>query len=591
MLLAHKRRLMAAADECERKREWGEEQGEGKELDAALALSGMLSHPRALPIKATDLERFRVTNQYFPCTGEKGWFVKTLEGADIPFLERLLLILSFPNAKLISRRDSRLSDAIRWKTAEAARLCGAPEGAPCLEIVDVPLFEAEIYPQYASGSFNKTATKWGLISPSGKKLSRECMYMPATRVEGEQIYPLSPLPEGLAADAVNEYIARHLRPLAYVHRTLPSNPRVVAAPPTLQNEKQQEARAGQPDEEKMSRIMMAVKETTGCELSLTQLQAILALKEEEAAPAATHQVQEGPALQMSLARRVRGATASVSPSPKRQAITPSWDELRVTLWDTKTRKRVSGTSYKGSLASFLAMNPHMEVYNRQDEAPKPGQQLLAGQKMHTIETADRHDAKVVIWHSAEMRKLSVDESPSQSELYKFLRAHPEMVVYDNQDKPICDSQGGVAAPASAVSCMEANSGKVEPDAMQSEPTKAAVPAPVQFNFKKLTNLGRAAMGKCVGNNSSLGPVGGLLSYSALAQLQSKQATSPSPQLQLAQLQTLLHQQSPTTDSLALLQAAQMARISNIYSGKRSFAPALASFQGSDVAWKQQTVFK
>ncbi|KAL3923361.1 MAG: hypothetical protein SGPRY_004243 [Prymnesium sp.] len=588
--MAKRARQQAEPDVRERAFEKG-----GEEVDAALALSGLLSHPCTPTLRASELTSFPVTNQYYPCPADKGWFVKTLEGADIPFLERLLLILSFPKAKLISRPDSCLSDAIRWKTAEAARLCGAPEGAPCVEIVDVSLFEAEIYPQYASGSFNKTATKWGLISPSGKKLTRECMYMPATRVEGEQVYPLSPLPEGLAADAVNEYIARHLRPLAYVHRTLPSNPRVVASPPTLQSEKHQEARASQPDEEKMSRIMMAVKETTGCELSLTQLQAILALKEGESAPSTSRQAQqEGSALPSSLAGAVLGATAAVPPPAKRQAITPSWDELRVTLWDTKAKKRVSGTSYKGSLASFLARNPHMEVYNRQDEPAKPGQQLLAGQKMHKIEMGVRHDAKVIMWHVAEERKLSVDESPSQSELYKFLRAHPDIVVYDNQDKAINESQSTHDTPASAPVTGQANASKMELDGCQASTKgdpKAAGPASLHLNFKKLKTLESTGMGKLLGNARPLGQMGGLHSYSVLAQHQQKPATSQNQQLSLSQLQALLQQQSPSADSLALLQAAQMARMANIQSAQLALASVLASSKGLDVTLKGQAVFK
>ena len=73
-----------------------------------------------------------------------------------------------------------------------------------------------------------------------------------------------------------------------------------------------------------------------------------------------------------------------------------------------------------------------------------GQQLLAGQKMTKIapeakpdgpKPGARDDLKVVMWHSREMRKLTVDESPRQSALVRFLKENPEIVVYTGENSP------------------------------------------------------------------------------------------------------------------------------------------------------------
>ncbi|KAL1500063.1 hypothetical protein AB1Y20_012739 [Prymnesium parvum] len=562
------------------------------EMDAALALSGMLH--RAEQTRAKDLVRFRTTNQFFPCVAGKGWFVKRMDGGDIPFLERLFLILSYPNAALIGEPGRRLGDAIRWKDPEAARQCGAPEGAPCIEIVNVPLFEAEVYPQYASGSFNKTAIKWGLVSPSGpdgaaKKLLRECMYMAPTKVGGKEVYPLRPLSDDTLADDVEKHIARHLRPLAHAHRVPSSAGRHIGG---NAEDAPQVTAPSVPDDEQMARIMSVVKETTDYELSEAQLRAILALKGQAkvasrpAEPRLSGGMQQWQqaALTASLASAILGAAATAAPPPaKRQAVAASWDELRVTLWDTKAKKRVSGTSYKGDLSSFLAANPHMEVYNRQDEAPKPGQQLLAGQKMHKIESGKRQDPKVVMWHTTEQRKLSAAESPTQTELYRFLRAHPEIAVYDNQDVQKVD-----APSASEPVCKGSTLAGITPlkSSSDSKHAKADGSAQIQLHFKRLTSLDASAMGGKLSNSTKLGPAGSMLSYSALtqlAQMQKPTGTQTSQQY-LSQLQGLLQQQAPAADSLAVLQTAQLARI-------LSMNAALTTSQGSDVSWKGQVVLK
>ena len=146
----------------------------------------------------------------------QGWFVKSPGGVE-PLLERLYLLLSFPNAALYSCPGRRVGEAIRWKEGDEAWRAGAPHGVDCFEIVDVPLFEAELYPQYASGSFNKTAGKWGFVSPAAdaaavrSKMSRECMYLDPAAVPGA-----AAALRRLAADAtvgqVYEHVRNHIKP-------------------------------------------------------------------------------------------------------------------------------------------------------------------------------------------------------------------------------------------------------------------------------------------------------------------------------------------------------------------------------------------
>ena len=70
-------------------------------------------------------------------------------------------------------------------STQAASL-GVPDGVCAFEICDTELFEAEVYPQFKSGSFRKTAKHWCVLSPqqSGggvQKLSVRCMYVPVQR--------------------------------------------------------------------------------------------------------------------------------------------------------------------------------------------------------------------------------------------------------------------------------------------------------------------------------------------------------------------------------------------------------------------------
>lgn len=173
-------------------------------------------------------------SEHWPFTAGKGWFAKQARGFEIHFLERIFLMLSFGNLRLRKTPSRTLSDTIRWLTPEAAARCGVPDGLWAFEIVTVELFEREVYPQYASGSFNKTAGKWCLRSPSGgtqqhsatmagaasgRKLSRQCMYLPAywmvdgARFELDSTRVFRPLPPEATVCEVYDYASRQVRQL------------------------------------------------------------------------------------------------------------------------------------------------------------------------------------------------------------------------------------------------------------------------------------------------------------------------------------------------------------------------------------------
>jgi hypothetical protein len=132
--------------------------------------------------------------QGWPFADDKGCFGKDRRGKELPFLERLFLLLAFPNLELPGQPGRTLGEAIRWKQADELAALGLPVDTAAFEIVDVPLFEAAVYPQHASGSFNKTSAKWGLYSPitagqarrdskkqtgaPSERLSRECICVP-----------------------------------------------------------------------------------------------------------------------------------------------------------------------------------------------------------------------------------------------------------------------------------------------------------------------------------------------------------------------------------------------------------------------------
>ena len=153
-----------------------------------------------------------------------------------------------------------------------------------------------------------------------------------------------------------------------------------------------------------------MKQSTDYELSDEQLRAILAMQ----------------------------SSAGASPREKKakeEKPVSMWGELHVTLWDTVNKRRIPGSAYAGDMMTYLKQNPHLEVYNRQDDVSRKGQQLLAGQKMEKIETTEggkKEDVRVVMWHTKEQRKLSSEESPTESQLCKFLKEHPQIQIFAGQ---------------------------------------------------------------------------------------------------------------------------------------------------------------
>jgi hypothetical protein len=156
----------------------------------------------------------------WPFKDGKGYFGKDRRGKKVPFLERLFLILAFPNLELPGQPSRTLGEAIRWKQDDQLAPFGLPTGTAAFEILDVDLFEAYVYPQYKTGSFNKTLREYGLYSTTSakqaardrdrllgaqtKKLSRECICIPHWHSKLRQ----------LQANATAEDVYRHAAEVA-----------------------------------------------------------------------------------------------------------------------------------------------------------------------------------------------------------------------------------------------------------------------------------------------------------------------------------------------------------------------------------------
>ncbi|KOO33561.1 hypothetical protein Ctob_010595 [Chrysochromulina tobinii] len=315
----------------------------------------------------------------WPFADGKGCFGKDRQGKELPFLERLFLLLAFPNLELPGQPGRTLGEAIRWKRADQLAALGLPAGTAAFEIVDVPLIEAAVYPQYASGSFNKTCAKWGLYSPAtkeraskdptwqtgapSKRLSRECICVPAAHPNLRQ----------LAATATAADV--------YRHAALVAAPRASSTP--------------------------AARSTPG------------------SAPGAPPVLLSG---------AVSGGAAV---SRKRARAGMQWGDLHVALWDKEKRQRVPSKAYSGDIHSYLAENPHLEVYNHQDVAAKAGSQLLAGQKLTQVTNPTDGAARVVLWDTQAQCKLPSAECPTPAGLCAFLRthSHSHLEVWSGQQPP------------------------------------------------------------------------------------------------------------------------------------------------------------
>ena len=131
------------------------------DMAAALALTGFaFSAPASSPPAAADeapppassLLSIPGATESWPFAAGKGCFCKAQDGKDMPFLERLFLLLSLPNLSLPGHPGRRLGEAICWKSPESLAALGLPTTLAAFEIGNVALLEAAIYPQYASGA-------------------------------------------------------------------------------------------------------------------------------------------------------------------------------------------------------------------------------------------------------------------------------------------------------------------------------------------------------------------------------------------------------------------------------------------------------
>ena len=121
------------------------------DLQAALALSCLRLPATGAP-PAHTLAHVPGATGTWPFADGKGCFIKGRDGKDLPFLERLYLLLALPGLVLPGHPGRWLGEAIRWKSAEELAAMGLPTDIAAFEINDIALLEAAIYPQYASGA-------------------------------------------------------------------------------------------------------------------------------------------------------------------------------------------------------------------------------------------------------------------------------------------------------------------------------------------------------------------------------------------------------------------------------------------------------
>ena len=156
----------------------------------------------------------------YPYCDNKGWFAFNESGKGIFLLERLFLMLSMPQQSLAKHPGKRMRDAIRWMDRATADAHGVPAGSVGFELVDPMLFSDEVYPQWRSGSFRKTAKHWGLTSPKPKqhsvrKLTPKCMYLPVHDEHDQAAVDLEgafkPLPPNGGLHGLHDYIKGRIR--------------------------------------------------------------------------------------------------------------------------------------------------------------------------------------------------------------------------------------------------------------------------------------------------------------------------------------------------------------------------------------------
>ena len=175
----------------------------------------------------------------YPFCETKGWFAFNEAGKGMLLLERLFWMLSLPDQPLSKHPGGRMRDAIRWMDRATADAHGVPPGCAGFELVDANIFSDEVYPQWRSGSFRKTAKHWGLTSPKPKqhsvrKLTPKCMYLPvldeADQPAVDAGAAFKALPGSASLHALHEYVRTHIRPLeeAIKAKAAASTPRAAA---------------------------------------------------------------------------------------------------------------------------------------------------------------------------------------------------------------------------------------------------------------------------------------------------------------------------------------------------------------------------
>jgi len=183
--------------------------------------SSMMLQPRG-PALTVPPSAFTSGECGYPYCDNKGWFAFNESGKGIFLLERLFLMLSMPQQPLAKHPGKRMRDAIRWMDRATADAHGVPAGSVGFELVDPMLFSDEVYPQWRSGSFRKTAKHWGLTSPKPKqhsvrKLTPKCMYLPVHDEHDQAAVDLEgafkPLPPNGGLHGLHDYIKGRIRPL------------------------------------------------------------------------------------------------------------------------------------------------------------------------------------------------------------------------------------------------------------------------------------------------------------------------------------------------------------------------------------------
>jgi len=183
--------------------------------------SSMMLQPRG-PALTVPPSAFTSGECGYPYCDNKGWFAFNESGKGIFLLERLFLMLSMPQQPLAKHPGKRMRDAIRWMDRATADVHGVPAGSVSFELVDPMLFSDEVYPQWRSGSFRKTAKHWGLTSPKPKqhsvrKLTPKCMYLPVHDEHDQAAVDLEgafkPLPPNGGLHGLHDYIKGRIRPL------------------------------------------------------------------------------------------------------------------------------------------------------------------------------------------------------------------------------------------------------------------------------------------------------------------------------------------------------------------------------------------